>query len=161
MGESPFLCACQPGSYDDFEAQDALCQKCHYSCLTCNGPYRDDCLTCDPATLRTYVNHLVDPGLSPNQEFCNCPQGYYSQPANPLCQPCHDDCLSCFGPSSNNCLQCKAPELVLVDGQCSCAQGTYQLAPGTCSPCPPSCLTCTDNSSCTSCDNSRDLDQLA
>ena len=42
-------CVCPPtGFYDDRNAEDIVCQKCHSKCLTCNGPRAHDCLSCAP-----------------------------------------------------------------------------------------------------------------
>jgi proprotein convertase subtilisin/kexin type 5 len=36
-------CPCNPGYYDN---GDLFCQKCHNSCLTCDGLGDSSCLTC-------------------------------------------------------------------------------------------------------------------
>lgn len=68
-----------------------------------------------------------------------------------LCQPCHESCLSCSGPSSADCGSCM-PDKYLHSGHCvqSCPPGFH--ATGTqCEACPEPCSTCDVGGLCTSC----------
>ncbi len=74
--------------------QTQLCLGCHSSCLTCNGPFSDNCLSCTVGVV-----------LISNICYTTCPSNTYSS----ACSPCDSSCLTCNGPSTSNCLTCSAP----------------------------------------------------
>ncbi|CAI2371721.1 unnamed protein product [Moneuplotes crassus] len=68
---------------------------CHVSCLTCNGPDIDDCLTCDSGRfLYLTLCKLV------------CPDGYYGDSSSNTCQPCNTVCSKCNGATELDCIEC-------------------------------------------------------
>lgn len=85
------------------------CGDIFTACLTCtaNGA---SCLTCAG-------NYVVSGGS------CSCPIGYYVSSTTTnytlKCQVCDISCLTCSGPTSNNCLSC----------------GSYRTLNGTSCPC--------------------------
>lgn len=84
------------------------CEACHDSCLTCNGSYSTNCLSCDfptPTTYRVLVNGQ-----------CVCAAGYYDDSRSAFCSPCDDSCKTCNGPSNANCLTCS--QSLLKNGSC-------------------------------------------
>ena len=46
---------------------------------------------------------------------CNCENGYFEDDGS--CEPCHYKCLTCNGPSEENCLTCDE-NTVLSDNKC-------------------------------------------
>lgn len=70
-------CECPAvGYYDNKAAEDIVCQSCHTKCLTCNGPYIHDCLTCSGFK-------EVD-----SNGFCVCKNGYIEDASgNCVCAP--------------------------------------------------------------------------
>jgi len=58
---------------------------------------------------------------------------------------CNERCLSCFGPSQDNCTSCRAP-LVLYNGKCEATDcppdGYYEWQSFQCRPCSASCAQC-------------------
>ena len=48
----------------------------------------------------------------------NCYQHEYYSPSHKLCLACHNVCLTCFGPESNNCISCQNPYFYLKGTVC-------------------------------------------
>lgn len=118
--------------------------ECHYSCLDCLGPGRDQCVSCDTAsTARQLLDHS-----------CVCPQGTLdlNQPAC-LQQPlCHYQCLQCDPDDPALCLACD-PTRTLLANRCPCVEGKLDI-PNAAScqdpvQCPP--LHFTQNNQCFPC----------
>jgi proprotein convertase subtilisin/kexin type 5 len=82
---------CPSGYYGSTSTM--LCITCSTDCLTCDGPFSDNCLTC------VFPKVLI-------QKVCyaTCPTFTYSS----SCLPCDPSCLTCNGPSSINCLSCSS-----------------------------------------------------
>lgn len=68
----------------------ANCPACNSSCLTCDGPNFDDCISCS--------------------------DGFYLTD-NSTCEACDESCLTCNGATNANCTSCDASKL-LDDGHC-------------------------------------------
>lgn len=66
------------------------CERCHKSCKECMGPRATDCLSCN-----TYFYLLH----STNECVSSCPQYYYENKDNNVCERCHSSCLTCDGKS--------------------------------------------------------------
>lgn len=112
------LCAaCAPGSFQD---QSGNCRTCAPGCLSCASP-TGVCDTCLPG-LRVSSKHpetceqapfnLVG-SSQPDQNTCQ--DGRYNANGT-SCSPCSSTCNTCFGPSSNDCLQCSGSRGLLVVG---------------------------------------------
>ncbi|CAD8125608.1 unnamed protein product [Paramecium sonneborni] len=53
-----------------------LLNACHYSCLTCNGPFEDNCLSCISTSNRNYIKE---------QNKCICNYGYIDYDGQSIC----------------------------------------------------------------------------
>ncbi|KAL4454553.1 hypothetical protein ABPG74_021758 [Tetrahymena malaccensis] len=131
-----------------------VCDKCHPTCLSCNGPNSNQCLECDTSKFRIISN-------TPGQQTCNCQDGYYDSLNN--CIQCDQSCLRCSGNSDKQCLACDQSKFrYLKDGQCVC-QDTYydQGDKNVCQKCQNPCKNCIligQNIQCLSClDNQKIL----
>ena len=74
--------------------QTQLCLTCHSSCLTCDGPFSDDCLSCPIGVV--LISRVC---------YTTCPNNTYSL----ACLACDSSCLTCSGASSTNCITCSSP----------------------------------------------------
>ena len=123
-----------------------LCESCHQSCLTCQGPYQTDCIGCSKHLLlvnNTCVTHINT----------KCARSHYYDSASFDCQLCDDSCDSCSGPASNQCTSCVAGKRLQSDGNCVlCETGKYfDNYTMECVNCPATCTVCFDNQTCLSC----------
>ena len=95
------------------------CPICDPSCLTCNGPNSNNCITC------------VD--------------GFYLG-TDDSCYPCDSSCLRCNGGSDKDCTECANKDDNLVDGECL---PPNPICHPTCLTCDGTtdkdCLTCADD----------------
>ena len=120
------------------------CERCHPSCVICDGPGDTACTSCYPTF-----------NLEPSGA-CTC---------EPDCSGCADECTVCFGPAADACLACA--DGYLLDGTAcgtTCSAGYYpDAAEGRCNPCHSTCATCVNGTStdCTACSGSRALDLLS
>ncbi|CAG9319790.1 unnamed protein product [Blepharisma stoltei] len=134
---SPGNCKCVGSAYYDGET----CQACSFLCSVCNATECSQCI--DSA------NMIQDPS---NISSCKCKEQFYYENTTKLCQPCMENCLTCFDASS--CTQCKSG--YYYDGfSClisSCPNGTY-IENNTCTDCIAPCATCYNSSFCYSCIN--------
>ena len=125
---------------------DGLCVECHETCLTCNGPGSQNCLTCYPN------------GSQPNNNSeCEvpCDLGLYYNPVSASCESCIEECASCL--SRVECVSCKPGSYLLPNtAVCSnkCTPGYYGDNTTTkCLKCDESCKTCNggESNNCLSC----------
>ena len=61
------------------------------------------------------------------------------------CDDCHDNCLTCTGPSDTDCQTCDYDRFLNLNNQCEeeCVAGYYpNYVSNLCEPCHASCLTC-------------------
>lgn len=122
-----------------------LCQAhCLYclnstNCTECEAPmflYNSSCETKCPLTF--YPNsttHACEPckvGCANCTTSYNCFKcvntSYYVDKATTLCELCSPACLTCFGPSENNCLNCSYPQFLSAQYMCvnlTCSYGKY------------------------------------
>jgi hypothetical protein len=129
-------CNCTIGYYDD--GVHALCQPCHYSCLSCFAGTSSSCYTCQ-------INRDY------NSYSCPCMAGMYE--LSQICYICDISCATCTI-NATYCTSCPISR-TLVNGTCVCSPGYYVVGLS-CSPCSASCLTCsTTSTTCTSCDTSH------
>ncbi|KAL4456740.1 hypothetical protein ABPG73_014766 [Tetrahymena malaccensis] len=111
------------------------CRQCPEACQICNSA--TSCTTCKP--------------------------GYYLD--QNTCSPCDNSCTSCLGPGPNNCLICKQSGYYISTkqnnicvSQCDTSQQQYidsttNVQQMYCKQCDKSCLTCTNGTSCVTCND--------
>ena len=127
------------------------CLSCSSSCLTCDGPNMNQCLTCMPP--------FVLLSLSPCQCMLPCNSGFYYNYAESLCQLCDSACITCNSSGSQNCNSCTGNLYLQAENgpagcATSCPAGHYPNdSDYTCLNCDSTCLNCSNGSSnaCTSC----------
>ncbi|KAM3134001.1 hypothetical protein pb186bvf_013843 [Paramecium bursaria] len=143
--QSSGLCVCEFG-YNDILSPGKACVQnfvgCHYTCLTCFGSTKQNCLTCDAINFRKINSHQ-----------CLC-ENAYTDIGSEKCQmnfyPCDQSCETCFGELPNQCLTC-LPPLSISNNICKCLQGSIESQ---CKQCDSTCLTCDgpNNTQCLTCD---------
>ena len=127
-------CICLPGYGRKNKAE--RCSKCHSTCLTCNGPNPEDCLSCHAGT-------KLD-GDAPST--CICEDGWYQDPVYDQCRQCHPTCFQCVGPRPDDCIECHENGSLAAEApaECVCNEGYYlSAATGKCLACHPTCKNCT------------------
>ncbi|KAL4470077.1 hypothetical protein ABPG72_008736 [Tetrahymena utriculariae] len=139
---SDVSCPCVDYYYD--VPPNSACSKCHYSCKICNGPSRNQCTSCDPATSRT---------LTGNQ--CVCSNNLFDILDTPICQQCHYSCVTCSDNTPSGCISCPA-DRNLVNTQCLCQEGNIDDSiQQKCLSCNYTCATCSvangSSSTCLTC----------
>ena len=145
------------------------------SCLTCNGPNSNQCLTCaSPLLLHNGTQKCVN----------SCPIGWYADATNTKCLRCYQattsssSTQSCYTCSTSNastsCLSCFPGAYLTSVNTCvlNCPAGTYiDAATNSCKQCyqydsavssDQTCATCTGGNSnnCLSCNPSYYLDPI-
>jgi hypothetical protein len=121
----------------------STCFSCSASCLTCNKT-STYCLSCPSGYILDASNNCVS--------NCVSPTSYYS-PTTRMCSNCSQQCYSCYGPGTDNCLSCRPP-LQLYASSClsNCPFGYFSTPSYVCQVCSTSCLTCSASATdCTSC----------
>ena len=98
------------------------------------------------------------------QEICiECLSGYYKEESS--CKKCHSTCLTCGGPTENNCLTCDALSATngkyhLKQNACidSCPSNCFEET-NICKECHESCLTCSGafDNNCLTCNTADPL----
>ncbi|KAL4433125.1 hypothetical protein ABPG74_010820 [Tetrahymena malaccensis] len=137
-------CTCDYGYYDD--PVQNTCQKCHSSCGQCNGPLDINCTQCPSNRILQFnkcvcANGLVEQMLN-GVLSCIVNQSSSCLPNCKLCS--YQQIGNLDNPSLQvvpQCLQCQN-NLVLVNGQCQCTDGTYLVDNQICFPCEKTCKTC-------------------
>uniref|UniRef100_A0A8V0YXI6 Proprotein convertase subtilisin/kexin type 5 n=1 Tax=Gallus gallus TaxID=9031 RepID=A0A8V0YXI6_CHICK len=147
--------SCKPGLYRQgkgcvnqcptgYFAQNSTgsCEHCHKGCKECMGPQPTDCLFCD-----TYFYLLH----SKNQCVSSCPEYYYENKDDNVCERCHPFCRTCEGKEGFSCTSC-VWSYSLLNGICNsdCLVGYYKVqeAPGQeedetkCERCDSTCTEC-------------------
>ena len=112
--------------------------ECDNSCISCSS--KEECRICN----KGYY-------LSGSQCLENCLDGTYGDDNTQLCQLCSESCLSCYGPDSDQCLECNAEKgFSKINGECkllACEDGSYlDINTRKCTKCHKSCSTCAGNS---------------
>ncbi|CAD8113135.1 unnamed protein product [Paramecium sonneborni] len=118
----------------DFNGQ-VKCQKCHYSCGSCQGIEQTDCLTCMENENRYQVDNT-----------CVCKNEYFDT-GLPQCETCSYKCQECKQ-QPDSCTSCKDNTFrILVSSffKCQCIQGYYDDGYNeNCQQCHYSCLKCNE-----------------
>lgn len=125
------------------------CHDCDSSCVTCTGPTKTNCTSCQGVKFFDTLTQLCS---------YECPSGYFGDEHSGVCKSCSPGCKLCHG--SNNCKRCNAG-LLLVSKRCQnhCPSGTYKTPTNTCEPCDVSCEEC--NSLPTQCIKCKDHEMLS
>ena len=149
LWKSQCLNFCPSGSY----ISDNICQSCNSSCSTCTS--LDVCTKCAKKYYLRETKCVSDK---------DCPQGEYPDQMHKKCKGCSIACLSCYGGTDRDCLECNFKEGYIrasIYDNCekiSCGIGTYlnintELKKVECLPCNETCKTCSGGMStdCTTC----------
>lgn len=120
------VCACLPGYFQNGNA----CNTCPNACATCS--VGSICNTCADNTTRD------------RNQNCACIQGFFDA-GTAVCSRCSALCRTCN--ASSTCTSCFTENnRTLVNGQCVCATGFYQIVNTdgslTCGACDPTCTQC-------------------
>jgi hypothetical protein len=139
---NPF-CSCLYGYYS--LGANNSCAQCKYPCSECSGPNINNCLYCDPDSMRT----LTSSGT------CKCNIGYYDTNSSTVCPPCSPACESCWDGLTTTCFTCN-PTFFLMLGKNTCYDTcpTYYFDNTTamiCQICSSHCLVCINSTTCTKC----------
>ncbi|XP_034048082.1 proprotein convertase subtilisin/kexin type 5 [Thalassophryne amazonica] len=150
--------SCAVGFYHD--EQEDTCKPCHKACATCAGAGAEACKHCAEGYLMEEWRCVP-----------SCSAGFYATPPNSeiadghrMCRRCDASCLTCMGPSRDNCSSCSGGHS-LQEGVCVvntvCTDGEYQDSNGKCLTCDATCLRCRGPQSkeCISCVSSQILDE--
>ncbi|EEC07866.1 furin2, putative [Ixodes scapularis] len=131
----------RPRPHNSYIVRDTSASSAHAAVK--NRPSRNPCAT-DAKYQSAESGECVDA----------CPAGQFGSRGSLACEACHPDCESCYGPSEDNCLACRAGRY-LVDNACwrECPEGSYaDPVLRQCVECDRSCSRCSDNSSfCSAC----------
>ena len=133
---------CQSGQYRD--PNSFACNSCHSSCLNCQGPESNHCISCvgggDPSP---YPVGRCGYG-NPLQTAASCLSKQFFLAIEPACVDCHSSCKQCSGPNDTDCTGCTTGSLT-SDGKCSpCIEGKFLAEDGSCRDCHESCKTCSE-----------------
>ncbi|EAS02591.2 zinc finger lsd1 subclass family protein (macronuclear) [Tetrahymena thermophila SB210] len=147
---------CLPSQFKD--KQQRACKNCDQTCATCQGPYTNDCTSCQG---QLYLD------TTENKCTATCPLRFFKNTSNNQCSKCDSSCYSCDGTQPFNCLSCELPRYYQVSQrQCvtQCNSNQYKNDQSfKCLDCDSSCATCSGGSStdCTSCQGNLFLDKLS
>lgn len=129
------------------------CRSCHEQCTGCRGPSNQQCVGCRFDTLTLDGTQTCVPRCE-NRQYLARESDTNSEH---VCRSCHEQCLSCAGPSNTECLQCRRANST-VSGITTCLENcptnTYESDTGLCRDCHVQCSGgCTGPSSreCSSC----------
>jgi proprotein convertase subtilisin/kexin type 5 len=133
---------CPDGTYKVTDT----CAHCHEKCATCDGPAESNCLSCSRTGEQLYLEygHCVT----------SCLSGHYEDNDSLSCLQCANGCMSCFGPSHEECTECQ-DGFFSDDQKCTDNCPPHTLSDQLnrkCVPCNEECDTCTRTvSHCISC----------
>ena len=134
---------CSTGTYHNMH----MCQVCPEFCEECVDAL--ECIKCREGAVRLETGDCAS----------ECPNSSYAA-ANGYCIHCHHSCLSCNGPTENNCTACLGQLNLREDGTCSvhspssCRDGTYfDHRKLECDSCYVTCAKCSgkESTQCTHC----------
>jgi len=159
------VCAdpCGVGWYD----AGVDCQQCDSQCETCITS-SSNCLSCktgralDPPDCTQCQDPCVTCGVTPTEctscqgtkflsgitciDSTSCPLGTLAR--NNLCEDCDPPCKSCMS-LPNFCISCESPRILSGSSCLEFCPDKYHQVGTIC--CPNECSSCTDSSTCTSC----------
>ncbi|EAR89029.2 transmembrane protein, putative (macronuclear) [Tetrahymena thermophila SB210] len=109
--------SCPTGYYSD---QNQFCQKCGDYCVFCHS--NDTCLQCEE-------NRYFQDGVC--KEACS--DGYFVSTQETtngqlICENCDESCLTCTGPSNNECTTCREDFIIYLGNSClqQCPEGYFK-----------------------------------
>jgi len=157
---------CQPGWY---AAAEKDCQKCHSSCLSCNGVSTESCTACDDSGSFPFWHRNTMEDTNGTCEASSCRSNYHLTNTN-FCTKCHASCPTCSDTTEQGCTSCDTAlpywhrsSQSATHGACNadgnshgnCQPGFYLVQTHDCQSCHSSCLTCdgVDSQNCTSCNS--------
>ncbi|KCV68162.1 TKL protein kinase [Fonticula alba] len=151
LSEGFCLRECPAGEFAPGLAGDPgrVCESCHASCRTCNGPGPDGCTSCLGTSLFE-AGHCVP----------SCSDGFFLCSSSYSCEPCPAGCTACHAASTSSCAPlCTScgQGLLLSPRENACVQhcpaGEFlQEGQTHCLACHASCRTCIGAETfCTSC----------
>jgi proprotein convertase subtilisin/kexin type 5 len=89
---------CPDGQYED--ETDNKCKVCNTECLTCSLT-SSNCTTCGRVNgIKLYLEN--------NTCVATCASGSYMNSSNNECEICAEGCLTCNGPTLNDCQSCNS-----------------------------------------------------
>ncbi|CAD8191453.1 unnamed protein product [Paramecium pentaurelia] len=102
----------------NYEQELTYNMKCHYSCLTCNGPTENDCITCP-----------LDSNRQWKYGFCQCEFGFVDQDLNQKCNKMNELYPIMNQTYQNNTFKCKYGEFQIDNKciQCPSSVNDFQL----------------------------------
>ncbi|KAL4508729.1 hypothetical protein ABPG73_006115, partial [Tetrahymena malaccensis] len=135
-------CACPDNQFIDNQTGSVQCSNCNSLCKTCNGPNKNNCLSC--------LNYLFNSqcyDFQPPQTYCDsqkichqcslecnscqdsktcsdCLENFFLTSDN-TCQQCYPNCLTCNGKNPNQCLTCQNALVLKTDKSCGCQPGYF------------------------------------
>ena len=126
-----------------------LCQTCHPQCNGCTGTTNTDCVQClkDSMPVQGSNNVRCIPRCDTNEYLVEGPPGEYT------CQPCHQECLNCTGPTQAECNTCRNVYILRKqDGlkvcRSACTTGSmFESSRGECLTCDTQCNGCNGTTS--------------
>lgn len=140
---------CPDGTFPN--STDSLCMPCLENCATCKSANSNDCLSC------TNKYFFIQTSIEDKTGNCNptCPAGTWGDSLSNACNPCHQDCLECYGGALNTCTKC-GDGLYLLKNEClkECPTKMWaNTANNTCTQCNSPCLECEGGTqdTCVSC----------
>ncbi|RHZ87101.1 hypothetical protein Glove_40g11 [Diversispora epigaea] len=131
-----------------------ICQACPSSCT--------DCAFDSSATLVKCSKCIPGYVLDIDQCVQSCPDGKVINPDDrATCIACSQNCATCDGPSTDQCLSCQDPSQFSLNGVCSATPcpSSYVTQNNTCVKCHPDCLECSGQgiNQCTKCPLNRPI----
>jgi proprotein convertase subtilisin/kexin type 5 len=141
------------------DQMNKICSRCHEECLTCSGPIRTECLSCNSSR----TDYKFYWGFS---KTCtsNCPEeSYVSDPLQAVCLGCHPTSKTCSGGSGegfcDSCDTSGATPFYFTSNRtclviCPLASFISDVSNKICIKCNDECLECSGGSrtDCESCD---------
>uniref|UniRef100_A0A3B5KPR5 Proprotein convertase subtilisin/kexin type 5a n=1 Tax=Xiphophorus couchianus TaxID=32473 RepID=A0A3B5KPR5_9TELE len=118
--------SCDDGFYHD--AQEDECRPCHKACATCAAAGVEACSRCAKGFL-----------MEEWRCVSSCSAGFYATEPSPeiadghgICRRCDSSCLTCAGPSRQNCSSCSSGHrlqegVCVVNTGCTDGQSTISL----------------------------------
>ena len=150
IGSTTCSAGCNSGEFQNTVGN--VCTKCVSACATCTS--FTVCQSCQSVNGIAYY-------LDVNKCTVLCPSYQFGNLTNNQCTNCADGCLTCFGPTSNDCRSCNVSSLsvnfylIYNTNSCNqtCPNGQYANSSNfRCMLCNANCMTCVNTSStCLTC----------
>lgn len=141
-------CYCNSNGY--IEVNNIVCSQCHFSCQSCNGLLRNNCLNCSSSSFRIF---------NPAINICTCPDIGYFESNITVCGKCHSSCNRCNNSSAETACKDCVGNRFFFQGMCLlvCPSGFYAVnETNKCEICNSRCFTCSGNpTNCTKCADVR------